>query len=302
LDAVSYGAVRQNLTDIDSRPGYRFVKVDVADKGVVAGLVRDSELVVHFAAETHVDRSISNPEAFLHSNVLGTFSLLEAARKGKVRKFVHISTDEVYGSALGKTSFSEVDRLLASSPYAASKAAADMFVEAYHKTYGINTVTLRCTNNFGPRQFPEKFIPKTIISALQGRTVPIYGNGMQIRDWIYVLDFCKAIKSAIERGSSGAVYNVSAGNELPNLEIAKLILSALSKPPSLIQLVKDRPGHDFRYSLDSSKIRNELSWKPDHTFQEALSKTLDWYVKNEWWWKPLISDKILSAIPWKEKW
>jgi dTDP-glucose 4,6-dehydratase len=302
LDSVSYGSVRQNLSDLDSMPGYRFVKGDVADGRLVEGLVRDSELVVHFAAETHVDRSISNPEAFLHSNVLGTFTLLEAARKSDIRKFVHISTDEVYGPALGNASFSENDRLLSSSPYAASKAAADMFVEAYHKTYGLNTVTLRCTNNFGPRQFPEKFIPKTIISALQGRTIPLYGNGMQIRDWIYVLDFCNSIKLAIEKGAPGAIYNVSAGNEITNIEVAKRILTTLGKPTSIIQLVEDRPGHDFRYSLDSTLIREQLGWKPDRTFQQALEETVQWYTNNESWWEPLINERTLSPNPWKEKW
>jgi dTDP-glucose 4,6-dehydratase len=302
LDSISYGAVQHNLSDLESSPAYRFVKGDITNSEIVAELLKDCELVVHFAAETHVDRSISSPEAFLHSNVLGTFTLLEAARKSNLTRFIHISTDEVYGSAPGHTSFSESDRLLASSPYAASKAAADMFVEAYHKTYGLNTVTLRCTNNFGPRQFPEKFIPKTIISALQARTVPVYGKGAQVRDWIYVLDFCKAINLATEKGRSGAVYNVSAGNEVPNLDVAKEILTALGKPLSLIQFVEDRPGHDFRYSLDSSKIRNELGWKPELSFHDALDETVRWYVKNESWWRPLISDKLLSATPWREKW
>jgi dTDP-glucose 4,6-dehydratase len=302
LDSISYGAVRENLGGLEQMPGYRFVQGDVANREVVKGLVRDSEVVVHFAAETHVDRSISNPGEFLHSNVLGTFTLLEAARTSNVRKFVHISTDEVYGSASGTATFREGDRLSASSPYAASKAAAEMLVEAYHKTYGLNTVTLRCTNNFGPRQFPEKFIPKIIITALQGRRVPVYGSGMQIRDWIYVLDFCKAIRLAIESGDSGVVYNVSAGNELPNLEVAKSVLAILRKPPSLIQFVEDRPGHDFRYSIDSTQIRERLGWKPDHTFPEALRETVFWYTSNESWWTPLINEKILSPTPWKEKW
>jgi len=302
LDSISYGAVRKNLSDLEQMQGYRFVEGDVADREVVNDLVRDSDVIVHFAAETHVDRSISNPEAFLHSNVLGTFTLLEAARRGNVEKFVHISTDEVYGSAGGTTTFHEEDRLSASSPYAASKAAAEMLVGAYHKTYGLETVTLRCTNNFGPRQFPEKLIPKTIISALQGRKVPLYGNGMQVRDWIYVLDFCKAIRLAIESGDSGAVYNVSAGNELPNLEIAKSVLTILRKPISLIQLVEDRPGHDFRYSIDSTQIRERLGWNPDHTLPEALRETVSWYTMNESWWMPLINEKILSPTPWKETW
>jgi dTDP-glucose 4,6-dehydratase len=208
----------------------------------------------------------------------------------------------VYGTALAQKSFSETDRLEPASPYAASKASADLLVQAYHKTYGLNTVTLRCTNNFGRHQFPEKFIPKTVISALLGRKIPIYGNGMQIRDWIYVLDFCKAIDLAIEKSKAGAIYNVSAGNEVPNLEVANLILETLDKPTNLIQHVEDRPGHDLRYSLDSSKIRTELGWRPEHSFRDALRETVNWYVKNEWWWKPLISDKVLSSTPWKERW
>jgi dTDP-glucose 4,6-dehydratase len=302
LDSVSYGANPNNLANIQNDARYRFVKGSTSDSKVVERLVSEADVVVHFAAETHVDRSISQPEKFVESNVLGTFTLLEAARHRNVQKFVHISTDEVYGSAATAISFNEDDRILASSPYAASKASADMFVEAYHKTYGLKTVTMRCTNNFGAYQFPEKFIPKSVISALLGRKIPVYGNGMQIRDWIYVLDFCRAIDLAINKGEAGAIYNVSAGNEVPNLEVANLILETLDKPTNLIQHVEDRPGHDLRYSLDSSKIRTELGWNTEHSFREALRGTVNWYVKNEWWWKPLISDKVLSSTPWKERW
>jgi len=302
LDLLSYAANPHNLSGVDSTPRYEFVKADAADTEHVSKLVSKTDLIVHFAAETHVDRSISNPESFLRSNVLGTFTLLEATKKSRVRKFVHISTDEVYGSAQGKATFLESDRLQPSSPYSASKAAADMFVESYHRTYGLNTVVLRCTNNFGPRQFPEKFIPKIIISAILGRKIPIYGTGMHTRDWLYVLDFCRAIDLAIEKAEPGSIYNVSAGNEMPNLELAKHILEVLTEPSDLIQFVEDRPGHDFRYSLDSSRIRNELGWKPEHSFREALQETVEWYAKNDWWWRPLISDKILSPTPWKEKW
>ncbi len=259
------------------------------------------DLIVHFAAETHVDRSISNPESFLPSNVLGTFTLLEAARKSKVRKFVQISTDEVYGSTPAGTSYLENDRLQASSPYSASKAGADMFVEAYHKTYGLNTVILWCTNNSGLRQFPVKFIPKTIISALLGRNIPVYSKGERIRAWIYVFDFCRAIDLAIERGEAGGIHNVSADNEVTNLEVVNLDLDTLRKPSGLIQFVEDRPGHDFRYSLDSSRIRKQLGWKPQQGFRDALRQPVEWYVKNEWWWKPLITDKVLSPTPCKEK-
>lgn len=302
VDSISYGAVRQNLSDLAHLEGYHFVKGDIADKRLVAKFMQTADVVINFAAETHVDRSISNPGSFLGSNVHGTFTLLETARRSNITKFIHISTDEVYGSASSNSTFKETDRLQTSSPYSASKAAADMFVESYHKTYGLPTVTLRCTNNFGPRQFPEKFIPKAIISALLRRKIPLYGDGMQVRDWVYVLDFCRAIELAIQKGETGTVYNVSAGNELPNLEIARRVLKILRKPPDLIQFVEDRPGHDFRYSLDSTRIRDRLGWQPEHNFSEALEETVAWYVNHESWWKPLLSRKILSPTPWKEKW
>lgn len=302
IDRLSYGATRQNLIDLESDPRYRFVKGDITDERLVERLMRGTEIVVNFAAETHVDRSISDPRSFFQSNAEGTFTLLEAARRSDAVKFVHISTDEVYGSANGNLSFLEADRLQPSSPYSASKAAADIFVEAYHKTYGLCTVTIRCTNNFGPRQFPEKFIPKIVIRALLGRKVPLYGNGMQVRDWTYVEDFCKAADLAAEKGEKGATYNVSAGNELPNASVAELVLEALQKPSELIELVQDRPGHDFRYSLNSNRIRSELGWAPRYAFREALLKTVKWYVENEPWWRPLLTEKILSPTPWKEKW
>jgi len=302
LDSISYGANPHNLANVESTERYHFQKADITDSKTVEKLISDCDVVIHFAAETHVDRSISSPADFLHSNVLGTFTLLESARKHKLRKFIHISTDEVYGPTPDVTSFTEDDRLLASSPYAASKGAADIFVQAYRRTYGLETVILRCTNNFGPRQFPEKFIPKSIVSALLRRKVPIYGDGRQIRDWIYVEDFCEAIMLAIEKAESGTLYNVSGGNEIANIDVARLILRALDKSPDLIEFVEERPGHDYRYSLDSSRIRRDLGWTPSHTFHEALRETIVWYVKNEWWWKPLITDRILSATPWKEKW
>lgn len=301
LDAVSYGAVPENLMEIEHESRYRFVRGNTADKALVEKLVNHVDVIVHFAAETHVDRSIAAPEGFLRNNVLGTFMLLEAARRSKVEKFVHISTDEVYGS-IATGSFREADRMEVSSPYSASKAASDLFVEAYFKTYGLPTVTMRSTNNFGPRQFPEKFIPKTIINALLGRRIPVYGSGMQMRDWIYVLDFCRAIALAAEHGAAGTIYNVSAGNEIQNIEIAKRILRRLSKPQDLVQFVEDRPGHDFRYSLDSSRIRDQLGWKPENTFEGALDETIRWYTENQSWWKPLLNEKVLSMTPWKEIW
>jgi dTDP-glucose 4,6-dehydratase len=302
LDNLSFGSNVTNLADLVGNVRYRLEKGDINHIALVSKLLKSVGVVVNFAAQTHVDRSISTPEVFVQSNVMGTFALLEAERKADGRKFVQISTDEVYGSASGKSSFREDERLEPASPYSASKASADMLVQAYHKTYGINTVILRCTNNFGPYQFPEKFIPKTVISALLGRTVPIYGSGMQIRDWIHVLDFCKAIELATKKSTSGSIYNVSAGNELPNLEVSKLILKALGRTADLLRFVDDRPGHDFRYSLSSDKIRNELGWKTEHAFWDALQQTVKWYVANESWWKPLINDKVLSPSPWKHKW
>jgi dTDP-glucose 4,6-dehydratase len=302
LDAMSYGANLQNLADLANNPRYRFEKCDLRNTQKVAELVSNIDVLVNFAAETHVDRSISTPTAFLESNVIGTCSLLEAARKNNVSKFIQISTDEVYGSASSGENFNENSILKPSSPYSASKAAADMFATSYHKTYGLPIVIIRCTNNFGANQFPEKFIPKTIIRSLLGKEIPIYGNGLQIRDWIYVKDFCDAINLAIEHGAPGTVYNVSAGNELANLDVVKKVLAILNKSTDIIHFVEDRPGHDLRYSLNSSRIRNMLGWKPHFEFEDALRVTVDWYRANENWWKPLLNDKILSSTPWKESW
>jgi dTDP-glucose 4,6-dehydratase len=301
LDAMSYGANFGNLTGLDDSLEYHFVRGSTTETSKVKSLVQDVDVVVNFAAETHVDRSIANPTVFFESNSLGTIVLLDNARKAEAR-FVQISTDEVYGPALNGKSFTEEARLSPSSPYAASKAAADLAVVSFHETYGLHTVILRSTNNFGPNQFPEKFIPKAIISSLLGRKIPLYGKGTQVRDWIHVADFCQAIRLATEAGESGAVYNVSAGNELPNVDVAKHILRKLNQPESLIQFVEDRPRHDVRYSLDSTRIREKTGWKPAHTFDDALSATVDWYAKNESWWRPLLSDRLLSPTPWKEKW
>jgi len=301
LDALTNGSNPKNLSDVSGLAGYRFVNGWTTDNLVVEPLIGEVDVVANFAAETHVDRSISNPKAFFESNAVGTTTLLEHARKVDL-KFVQISTDEVYGSASGGYRFRENDKLTPSSPYAASKAAADLMVESYHKTYGLHTVILRCTNNFGPNQFPEKFIPKTIICSILDRKVPIYGDGSQIRDWIFVRDFCRAIELAMNAGESGSTYNVSAYNEISNLEVAKRILKQVNKSESLLQFVEDRPAHDVRYSLDSTKTRNELGWQATTTLDEGLTEAIGWYSKNEDWWKPLISDRILSPAPWKEKW
>jgi len=302
LDSMSHGSNPSSLTDLDGNLRYRFEKCDVRNIDQITKLIQLVDVIVHFAAETHVDRSIVNPTAFLESNVIGTHNLLEASRKANVSRFIQISTDEVYGSATGNQSFDENSTLNPSSPYSASKAAADLLAVSYHKTYGLPVSILRCTNNFGPFQSPEKFIPKSIIRALLNKLVPVYGDGSQVRDWIYVKDFCEAISLVMERGSPGNIYNVSAGNEVANLEVVKKILNFLRKSVGLIQFVEDRPGHDIRYSLNSHFIREHLGWAPHFTFEAALELTLNWYLVNRNWWEPLLNEKILSPTPWKEKW
>jgi|SRR5208282_1083099 len=302
IDSMSFGSNPENLREIENADFYKFVRAEVNDASIVRDQMADADVVVHFAAESHVDRSISDPKRFLHSNIDGTFTLLEEARRSKVSKFIHISTDEVYGSANSGETFLENSPLNPSSPYSASKAAAEMLALAYHKTYGVPIVILRCTNNFGPRQSPEKLIPKTIIRALLGLRIPVYGSGQQIRDWIHVLDFCKAIDLAIEKGVNGNIYNVSARNEISNLEMVTRILNILKKNSNLIEFVDNRPGHDFRYSLDSSRITKELGWKSERSLSVAVESTVEWYVQNENWWKPLLNERILSPTPWKEKW
>jgi len=262
-------------------------------------VIRNVDAVVNIAAETHVDRSISDPYMFLQNNTTGTFTVLEALRKyNKKARLVHVSTDEVYGQAL-EGSFTENTPANPSNPYSASKAAADMFVLAFQKTYKLNASITRCTNNFGPYQLPEKFIPKTIIRALRDLSIPIYGSGTNIRDWIYVEDHCEAVDAVLQRGKAGEVYNISAGNEIPNIEIAKKILALLNKPESLITFVEDRPGHDIRYSLDSTKARSMVEWQPTFSFNESLESTVRWYVENECWWKMLATEAILHPTPWK---
>jgi dTDP-glucose 4,6-dehydratase len=299
VDKLSYGSNPDNLKGVECE-AYRFVKGDIADLSLTTKLVEDVDAVINLAAETHVDRSIADPILFLRSNVEGVLSILEALRKvGNVR-LIHVSTDEVYGDILSG-SFKEGDRLKPSSPYSASKASADMFCMAYHRTYGLDIRILRPTNNFGPYQHPEKLIPKTIIRAMLGLKAPIYGSGRNVRNWLYVLDTCEAIDLALEKGEPGEVYNVSSENELENIEVVKMVLRILGRDESLIEFVEDRPGHDVRYSLDSSKIRNELGWKPKHRFDEALEQTVDWYLKNEWWWRPIATEEVLHPTPWKIK-
>ncbi|KUK16994.1 dTDP-glucose 4,6-dehydratase [Thermococcus sibiricus] len=302
LDKLGYGSNLENLKDIKKDERYIFVKGDINDFELVSRLIKEVDAVVNFAAESHVDRSISNPYAFVESNVLGVYTLLEAARKFNPEvRFVHISTDEVYGD-IEKGSFTEEDRLMPSSPYSASKAAGDMLVLGYARTYNINASITRCTNNYGPYQFPEKLIPKTIIRASMGLKVPIYGTGENVRDWLYVLDHCEAIELVLEKGEKREIYNISAGEEKTNLEVVRTILKLMGKDEDLIEFVEDRPGHDVRYSLDSWKIMRDLKWRPKHSFKEGIKRTVEWYLSNEWWWKPLVNEKVLHPTPWKLKW
>lgn len=299
VDKIGVGANPENLKDIENEKRYKFIKGDLLNLKLVNKVVKDVDVIVNMAAETHVDRSIKDSTTFVQNNTIGTFNLLEAVRAhNNGAKFVQVSTDEVYGETI-RESFKENSMLKPSNPYSASKAAADMFVLAYHKTHQLNTIITRCTNNFGPYQFAEKLIPKTIIRALKNLPVPIYGSGKNVRDWIYVLDHCEAINVVIEKGKPGEIYNVSAGNEKPNLEIVRKILQILEKPEELITFVEDRPGHDLRYSLDSSKIRYNLGWKPKFRFEEALAATVNWYKENEWWWKPLATTEVLHPTPWR---
>jgi dTDP-glucose 4,6-dehydratase len=299
IDKIGLGANPANLHDIEDNERYAFIKGDISNLQLLENLIKKVDAVVNIAAETHVDRSIAKPFAFLQNNTVGTFTLLEAIRKqkGEIR-LVQVSTDEVYGQAL-KGSFTENQRTDPSNPYSASKAAADMFVLAYCKTYGLDVSITRCTNNFGPYQLPEKLIPKSIIRALKDLPIPVYGSGSNIRDWIYVTDHCQAIETVLEKGATGEVYNISAGNEISNVEIVKEILATLNKPETLITFVEDRPGHDMRYSLDSSKIRSELNWRPLTSFTRSLESTVRWYVENEQWWQPFATEDILHPTPWR---
>lgn len=299
LDKLGIGANPASLRDLRNEERYRFIKGDICNSKLVNRIIKQVDAAVNFAAETHVDRSIADPAPFMQNNAFGVFTILEAIRKNnRAVRLVQVSTDEVYGEK-PEGSFREDDPLRPSNPYSASKAASDMFVLSYYKTYGLNLTVTRCTNNFGPYQFPEKLIPKTIIRASKNLEIPVYGTGKNIRDWIHVQDHCKAICMILKDGKPGEIYNVSSGNELTNIEIVHRILSMLGKPEGLITFVDDRPGHDLRYSLDSSKIMRKLSWKPKYLFGKALKETVNWYMQNEWWWKPIATAETLHPTPWK---
>jgi len=301
IDNLTIGSNIKNLDDIKNNPNYNFEKEDIRNQEKIHEYAKNSDVIVNFAAESHVDRSIANPLPFIETNILGTYSILEAARKND-KLFIHVSTDEIYGDATGTNSFDEDANLKPSNPYSATKASADHLVFAYARTYGIKTITTRCTNNFGPYQFPEKLIPKTIIRAIKDLKIPLYGDGMQIRSWIYVLDHVEAIENLITNGKSGEVYNITAWNEITNKTIVEKILDLLGKPKNLIEYVGDRPGHDRRYSIDSSKIQKETGWKPKYEFEQALKETVEWYTKNQKWWEPLVDEKTIHPQPWTLSW
>ncbi len=301
VDCQGLGSNLANVSELRGDSRYRFVKGDLASYAFTRKVLKNSKVVINFAAQTHVDRSISNPDIFFESNARGAFNLFRAAQENHVDRVVHISTDEIYGS-IESGSFDEESLPKPSSPYSATKASADMIAHAWNTTYKLPVVTLRCTNNFGPRQHPEKFIPKAIIRSLSGKGIPLYGGGRQVRDWIYVEDFCAAIELAIDKATPGEVYNISAGNEMSNREIAQLILKELGDRAGRLLDVEDRPGHDFRYSLNSDKARQILGWKVARSMNEALRLTVKWYREHTSWWKPIATPKVLSDTPWKERW
>ncbi|MFR9710653.1 dTDP-glucose 4,6-dehydratase [Paenibacillus sp. MB22_1] len=285
VDALTYAGNLENLQSVENHPNYSFVRADITDIAIMDALIGQGiDVIVNFAAESHVDRSITDPSVFVRTNVLGTQVLLDAAKKYKVSKFVQISTDEVYGS-LGATGlFTEETPLMPNSPYSASKAGGDLLVRAYHVTYGLPVNITRCSNNYGPYQFPEKLIPLMLSKALADEGLPVYGDGMNVRDWLYVEDHCSAIDLVIHQGRNGEVYNIGGYNERTNLEIVRTILKQLGKPESLITFVQDRPGHDRRYGIDSSKTMKELGWKPKYSFENGIQETIDWYLNNKEWW------------------
>ena len=286
LDKLTYCGRLENLHDVIDSPRHTFVKGDIADAAVSAPLVRESEIVVHFAAETHVDRSLQSAGEFIHTDVFGTFVLLEAAREAaRLRRFIQISTDEVYGSVPTGAS-KETDELRPRNPYSASKAGADRLAYSYFATYQVPVIVTRASNNYGPYQFPEKVIPLFITNALEDQSVPLYGDGLNIRDWLHVEDHCRAVDLLIDGGVSGEVYNIGGGNEVPNIELTKRILQLAGKPETLIRPVADRVGHDRRYALDTAKLRG-LGWAPIHAFEQGLAATVEWYRANPAWWRPI---------------
>lgn len=294
LDKLTYAGNLSTLAPVMDKPNFRFVKADICDRQAVYQLFEEEkpDMVVNFAAESHVDRSIENPSIFLETNIMGTAVLMDACRKYGIQRYHQVSTDEVYGDLpLDRPDlfFTETTPIHTSSPYSSSKASADLLVLAYHRTYGLPVTISRCSNNYGPYHFPEKLIPLMIINALHDKPLPVYGDGLNVRDWLYVEDHCRAIDLIIHKGTVGEVYNVGGHNEMKNIDIVKLICHTLHKPKSLIQYVTDRKGHDRRYAIDPTKIHDELGWLPETKFADGIQKTIQWYLQHEDWWQPIIS-------------
>lgn len=295
IDLLTYAGNIENLNDVKDNPNYMFVHGDICDKNLVRDLTSQVDVLINFAAESHVDRSIAGPEVFIDTNVKGTLNLLQAAKEMKLERYLQVSTDEAYGS-LGKTGyFTETTPIAPNSPYSASKASADMLVRAYFETYGMPVLTTRCSNNYGPYQFPEKLIPFFISQLLKGEKVPVYGDGLNVRDWLYVYDHCAAIDTVLHKGKVGEVYNIGGHNEKTNMEITRIILDAMGKDDSSIKYVEDRLGHDKRYAIDNTKIQTELGWEPSLTFEEGIKLTIDWYLNNQDWIKS-IENKKTSVV------
>ena len=287
IDALTYAGNIENLNDVKDNPNYKFVHGNICDKELISELINEVDCVVNFAAESHVDRSITGPEIFIETNVKGTLNLLQAAKDAKIERYLQVSTDEVYGS-LGKTGyFYETTPLAPNSPYSASKASADLLVRAYYETYKMPVLNTRCSNNYGPYQYPEKLIPFFISKLLKGEKVPVYGDGLNVRDWLYVYDHCSAIDTVLHKGKIGEIYNIGGHNEKTNIEITKLILNAMGKDESSIEYVQDRLGHDRRYAISNDKIQSQLGWEPSLTFEEGIKITIDWYLNNQDWIKSI---------------
>ncbi len=291
LDKLTYAGNAENLAGLEGHPRYRFVRGDVCDGRLAARLMEEERVgaVMHLAAESHVDRSIHAPAVFVETNVGGTQVLLEAARAAGVSRFLHVSTDEVYGSLGAEGRFTEETPLAPSSPYSASKAASDLLALAHARTFGLAVVVTRCSNNYGPYQFPEKLIPLMVANALRDLPLPVYGDGTNVRDWIHVEDHCRGLVAAMEKGRPGEVYNLGASSERRNIDLVRQVLDLVGKPHSLVRFVEDRPGHDWRYAIDASKARRELGWEPRRRFEEALAETVRWYRDNRPWWERIVS-------------
>lgn len=296
FDKLTYAGNLENLADIAHDPRYVFVKGDICERRETEKAFAEYEVdtVVHFAAESHVDRSILGPAVFIQTNVVGTQVLLDVAREKGVERFLHVSTDEVYGSLGPSGRFMESTPLHPNSPYAASKAGSDLLALAYHHTFQLPVVVTRCSNNYGPYQFPEKLIPLMIINALNDKPLPVYGDGLNVRDWLYVVDHCTALDAVLNKGTIGEIYNIGGTNEWKNIDVVRLLLQTLQKPESLIQFVKDRPGHDRRYAIDAGKLRAELGWQPAYAFEKGLVDTVDWYLKNRDWWRRVMTGEYLE--------